>query len=197
MKEKLLDYLLLETNVYKRPLRKRRILLLLCAGAGLVIVLGYSVKNGFGFINNLYSVIMTLVMIFFLGIFSMVVYSWPAVDVAASVGKASGKMNIIVKRMKVAKGFLYAVIYTGSVSAVLTMLFNSAFSYKGAEAAIFILSVFISFWAGGMLTRCITAVFDETAKKKVLVFFLSSVWYYIIIVQIMDFIIKGAYSIIR
>jgi len=188
MKEKLLDYLLLETDVYKRPLRKRRVLLLLCAGAGLVIVLGYSV---------LYSVIMTLVMIFFLGIFSMVVYSWPAVDMAASVGKASGKMNIIVKRMKVAKGFLYAVIYTGSFSAILTMLFNSVFEYKGASAATFILSIFVSFWAGGMLTRCITAIFDETAKKKVLVFFLSSVWYYIIIMQIMDFIIKGAYSIIR
>lgn len=162
-----------------------------------MIILGYSIKNGFGFINNLYSIILTIAMIFFLGIFSMVAYSWPAVDIAASVGEASGKMNIIVKRMKIAKGFLFAVIYTGSVSAILTMLINSVLDYKDAVAATFILYVVISLWAGGMMARCIMTVFDETAKRKMLVFLLASVWYYIIIIEIMDFIIKGAYSIIR
>ncbi|MCK5759296.1 MAG: hypothetical protein KAH14_09395 [Clostridiales bacterium] len=196
MKEKLLNYLLLESDVYKRPLRKRSTLLLLCVGAGLVTVLNYSIQNGFGFIKDVYSIIMTVVLVFFCGIFSMVVYSWPTADLAANVGKASGKLNIFVKRMKVAKGFLFAVIYTGIVATLLRMLFNSIMELNEANFASGILSVVISIWAGAIVTRCIITVFEEAIKKKMIVFLLASAWYYIIMMQIMGFIIKGAYSII-
>ena len=64
MKEKLLNYLLLESDVYKRPLRKRSVLLLLCVGAGLITVLDYSIQNGFGFLKDAYLIIMTVVHIF-------------------------------------------------------------------------------------------------------------------------------------
>lgn len=196
MKEKLLNYLLLEPDVYKRPLRKRAILLLLCIGAGLVIILGYLVQNGFGYLNDIYSIIMTFVLIFFCGIFSMIVYSWPAADIAASIGKASGKVNIFVKRMKVAKGFLYASIYTGVIATLLNMLFNNMMEPNESALVSKILFAVISIWAGAIVTRCIINVFEETAKNKAIVFLLASAWYYIIVVQIMGFIIKSAYSII-
>ena len=196
MINKLIDYILLEADVYKRPLRKRSLLLLLCTGAGLVIMLDYSIQHGFGFFNNVYSIIMTIVLVFFCGVFSMVVYSWPTADLSASIGKASGKMNITVKRMKVAKGFLFAVIYTGAVSALLRTLFISTMDYNTARLASVILSILASVWAGAMITRCIFSVFEETAKKKLIVYLLASVWYYIIIAQILGFIIKSAYSII-
>lgn len=196
MKEKLLNYLLLESDIYKKPLRKRSTLLLLCAGAGLVTVLDYSIQNGFGFLKDAYLIIMTIALVFFCGMFSMVVFSWPTADLAANIGKASGKLNIFVKRMKVAKGFLFASIYTGIVATLLKMLFKSTMELNQASLASGILSVVISFWAGLMITRCIIAVFEETAKKRVIVFLLTSLWYYIIIVQIMGFIIKSAYSII-
>ncbi len=196
MKEKLLNYLLLESDVYKRPLRKRSALLLLCTGAGLVTVLDYSIQNGFGFIKDVYSIIMTVVLVFFCGIFAMVVYSWPTADLAANIGKASGKLNISVKRMKVAKGFLFAAIYTGIVATLLRMFFNSIMELNEANLASGILSVVISIWAGAIVTRCIITVFEEATKKKMIVFLLTSAWYYIIMMQIMGFIIKGAYSII-
>jgi len=196
MKEKLLNYLLLEADVYKKPLRKRSTLLMLCIGAGLVVVLGYLVQNGFGFLNDIYSIIMTVVLVFFCGIFSMIVFSWPTADLAANIGKASGKLNISVKRMKVAKGFLFASIYTGIVATLLRMLFNTAMEINEARLASVILSVLISLWAGFMVTRCIITVFEEAVKKKVIVLLLASAWYYIIMVQIMGFIIKSAYSII-
>jgi len=169
---------------------------MLCIGAGLVIILGYLIQNGFGFLNNIYSIIMTVVLIFFCGIFSMIVYSWPTADLAANIGKASGKLNIFVKRLKVAKGFLFASIYTGIIATLLRMLFNSVMEINEASLASVILSVVISFWAGSMVTRCIITVFEEAVKKKVIVFLLASAWYYIIMVQIMGFIIKSAYSII-
>ncbi len=196
MKEKLLNYLLLEADVYKKPLRKRSTLLMLCIGAGLVVVLGYLVQNGFGFLNNIYSIIMTVVLVFFCGIFPMIVFSWPTADLAANIGKASGKLNIPVKRMKVAKGFLFASIYTGIVATLLRMLFKFAMEINEASLATVILSVLISLWAGSMITRCIITVFEEAVKKKVIVFLLAAAWYYIIVVQIMGFIIKSAYSII-
>lgn len=196
MKEKILNYLLLDADVYKRPLRKRYVLLLLCAGAGLVIITNYATQSGFGFLNNLYAIIMTLVLIFFCGIFAMVVYSWPAADFAASVGKASGKMGLSVKRLKVAKGFLFAVIYTGIISAFLRMLANQLFELNGEVIASVLISVAASFWAGAIMTRCITSVFEEAASRKITVFIAATAWYYIIIVQIMGFIIKSAYSII-
>lgn len=196
MKDKLINYLLLEADIYKRPIRKRLLLFLLCLGAGLVIILDYSVRNGFGFFNNIYSIIMTIMLVFFCGVFSMVVYSWPAADISAAVGKASGKMNITVKRMKVAKGFLFAVIYTGVVSALLRTLFISTMEIDAAMIASVILSILASIWAGAMITRCIIVVFEETATKKLMVFILASVWYYIIVAQVMGFIIKSSYSII-
>jgi hypothetical protein len=196
MKNKLLDYILLEADVYKRPLRKRYILMLLCCGAGFVIMMNYAAKNGFGFLNNAYSIIMTIVLVFFCGIFSMVVFSWPATDMSASVGKSSGKIGITVKRMKIAKGFLFAVIYTGAISALLKMLFNYVFDFNSASIAAIIITIAASLWAGAMMTRCITTVFEETEPKKLMVFILSSVWLYVIIGQIMGFIIKSAYSII-
>ena len=196
MKEKLLNYLLLESDVYKRPLRKRSVLLLLCVGAGLITVLDYSIQNGFGFLKDAYLIIMTVVLIFFCGIFSMVVYTWPTADLVANIGKASGKLNIFTKRMKVAKGFLFASIYTGMVAAMIRMLFNFMMELDEASVASGILSVIISLWAGSMITRCIINVFDEAVKKKIIVFLLASAWYYIIVVQIMGFIIKSTYSII-
>lgn len=196
MKNKLLNYLLLEADVYKRPLRKRLLLFLLCTGAGLVIMLGYVAKNGFTFINDAYSIIMTIVLVFFVGIFSMVVFSWPATDFVANINKESGKIGLVVKRMKVAKGFLFAAIYTGVVLALLSMLFNAVFEGNIASIVTIVFTFIISIWAGAMITRCIVSVFEETAAKKTYIFITASAWYYIIMFQIMGFIIKTAYSII-
>lgn len=196
MKEKFLNYLLLEADVYNRPLRKRYILLLLCAGAGLVIMMNYAARTGFGFLNNIYSIIMTVVLVFFCGIFSMVVYSWPAADLSSSIGKVPGNIRLTVKRMKVAKGFLLVVIYTGTVSALISFLIIAVFNIENTKLIITVISIIASVWAGAMITRCIINVFEETASGKLYVFLAATVWYYIIVVQIMGFIINSAYSII-
>jgi len=196
MKEKLLNYLLLGTDVYNRPLRKRSVLLLLCIGGGFVITLRYFVENGFEFINNIYTIIMTVVLVFFCGLFAMVAFSWPTTDLVAKIGKGTGSVNTTVKRMKLAKGFLFALIYTGVVTVLFEMLLKSLLDYKVFVIVSALLIIVTSLWAGAMITRCILTVFEETKAKKVIVFIFSSILYYLIVAQIMGFIIKSAYSII-
>ncbi len=196
MKKKLLDLLLLTDDVYLRPLRKRRVLLSLCSAAGLVFVLDHAARRGFGFLNNIYTIITAVVLVLFTGIFSIVMFAWPITDLAVYLSDGLEKFNVSVKRMKLVKGFLIAVIYTGTLAALLKILIYSSFGIGTAEVLAVVISIIATLWAGAMITRCITTVFEETSPKKLLVFGAVSIWYYITVVQITVFIIKIAYSII-
>jgi hypothetical protein len=196
MKKKLLDLLLLTDDVYLRPLRKRRVLLSLCAAAGLVFVLDHAARRGFGFLNNIYAIITAVVLVLFTGIFSIVMFAWPMTDLAVYLSDGLEKFNITVKRMKLVKGFLIAAIYTGTVAAFLKILIYSSVALGTAEVLSVIISILASLWAGAMITRCITTVFEETTPRRLMVFGAVSIWYYITVVQITVFIIKIAYSII-
>lgn len=196
MKKKLLDLLLLTDDVYLRPLRKRRVLLSLCTAAGLVFVLDHAARRGFGFMNNIFAIITAVVLVLFTGIFSIVMFTWPMTDLAVYLSEGLEKFNVTVKRMKLAKGFLIAAIYTGTVAAFLKIIIYSSVGLGTAEVLSVIISILASLWAGAMITRCITTVFEETSPRKLMVFGAVSIWYYITVVQITVFIIKIAYSII-
>ncbi|MBN2558176.1 MAG: hypothetical protein JXB33_05440 [Clostridia bacterium] len=196
MKNKILDYVLLNRLVYKKPVRKRFMLFMLGTGAGIVYMLGYSVTSGWGFFSNIFTVIMAVVLILFTGIFSAVIFCWPIADLMVVISEGLEKFNFPVKRLKLVKGFFYAVIYTGTVAGFVKIL---AFGFMELENAVLVstlASVLASVWAGAMVTRCIISVFEETAKKKKLILAISAIWYYLIVVQIIGFIIKIAYSII-
>lgn len=194
--KKIIDLLLLTEDVYLRPLRKRRVLLMLCAAAGLVFVLDHAARLGFGFLNNIYAILTAVVLVLFTGIFSIVMFTWPMTDLAVYLTGGLERFNLAVKRMKLAKGFLIAAIYTGIISAFFKIVVYTFADFQVARVLSIIMSIAVSLWAGAMITRCMTTVFEETAEKKVLVFGVVSVWYYITVVQITVFIIKIAYSII-
>ena len=196
MKKKLLDLLLLTDDVYLRPLRKRRVLLFLCSAAGLVFVLDHAARRGFVFLSNIYAIITAVVLIFFTGIFSIVMFAWPMTDLAVYLSDGIERFNLTVKRMKLVKGFLIASIYTGTVSALLKIIIYAVMGFGAAEVLSVIVSIAASLWAGAMITRCITTVFEETMSHKLLIFGAVSIWYYITVVIITVFIIKIAYSII-
>ena len=195
MKEKLLDYLLLSPNVYAKPLRKRWLLFLLLVGAGLVLVLGYSIQDGFTFIRNVFYIVMTIVLVLFSGIFASVMFCWPVSDLCASLSGDTGRINLTVKRFKVIKGFLLTVIYTGIISSLVMLVMELSLE-SGTSLASTIILIITSIWAGAMMTRCIFTVFSDMSLKKYQVFIGSVVLYYIVVVQIMGFIMKVAYSII-
>ncbi|HPJ22012.1 MAG TPA: hypothetical protein PLP30_02370 [Clostridia bacterium] len=196
MKKKLLDLLLLTDDVYLRPLRKRSVLLALCSAAGLVFVLDHAARRGFLFLNNVFAIITAVVLVLFTGIFSIVMFAWPMTDLAVYLSEGIERFNLTVKRMKLVKGFLIAAIYTGTVAAFLKIIINATTGLATAEFLSVIISIAASLWAGAMITRCITVIFEETSNRKLLVFGAVSVWYYITVVQITVFIIKTAYSII-
>ena len=194
--KKIIDLLLLTEDVYLRPLRKRRVLLMLCAAAGLVFVLDHAARRGFGFLNNIYTIITAVVLVLFTGIFSIVMFAWPMTDLAVYLSGGLERFNLSVKRMKLVKGFLIAAIYTGTISALLKIIIYAFADIGTAQVLSVLVSIAASLWAGAMITRCVTAVFEETATKRILVFGAVSIWYYITVVQITVFIIKIAYSII-
>jgi len=196
MKKKLLDVFLLTDDVYQRPLRKRRVLLLLCIAAGLIFVLDHAAKRGFVFLNNIFAIITAVVLILFTGIFSIVMFAWPMTDLAVYLSGGLERFNVTVKRMKLVKGFLYAAIYTGTVAALLKIIIYATVDIQAAGILSTIISILGAIWAAAMITRCITIVFVETKPRRLLVFGASVIWYYITVVQITVFIIKIAYSII-
>ncbi len=197
MKNTLLNYLLLTDEIYRQPLRRRKLLLALCFGAGIVFMLSHSARYGFGFFTNIYGILTAAVLIMFTGIFALVMFSWPISDMILAYGKGVERIGFAVKRMKLVKGFLFAVIYTGSVAAVIKIIVHYFLEINTAALVTEIVSALSALWAGAMLTRCIIAVFRETKFKKWAVFAVASVWYYLTAVQIIAFIIKTAYSIIH
>lgn len=196
MKKKILDLMLIPGDVYQRPLRKRRVLFLLCTMAGMVFVLDHAARRGFGFLNNVYTISTAVVLVLFTGIFSIVMFAWPMTDLAVYLSGGLEKFNITVKRMKLVKGFLFAAIMTGTVSAFAKILIYASLPLQTANVLSIMISILVAVWAGAMITKCITTVFEETIEKKYMVFGVATIWYYITVVQITVFIIKIAYSII-
>lgn len=197
MKETLLNYLLLTDEIYRQPLRKRKTLLALCFGAGIVFMLSHSARHGLGFFTNIYGILTAIVLMLFTGIFAIVMFCWPIADVILAYGKGIEQVAFAVKRMKLVKGFLFAAIYTGSIAAIIKIMAHYFFAINTAALISAIIALLSALWAGAMLTRCITAVFRETKFKKWQVFWLTSIWYYLTTIQIIAFIIKTAYSIIH
>ncbi|MFO7636500.1 MAG: hypothetical protein R6W96_04250, partial [Clostridia bacterium] len=177
--KKLLDILLLDRNLYKRPVRTRTGLFVLILAAGLVMVAGHFIRTGR--VPDILALVIGLGLVLFTGGFAVVAWGWPAADFLCSLDPEVEKFQLRTKRLKLVKGFLYGVILTGTLSGLLEFIIVRWTDFNLSRVLTSLVAVIFTLWAGGIVSRCAFEVFEMAHTKKKLVFILLSVWYYIIV----------------
>ena len=186
--KQILDFLLLNRMIFKRPVKSKLSLIFLMFISGAVMVLKYSVRTSA--FNSTNTIILGFALAIFTGVFSVVAFCWPASDFLSSLNPEIEKFHLNIKRIKLAKGFLYAVILTGALEGAVSYLLVNIDDFMLSRILINFVAVLASLWAGGIVSRCSFAVFEKASEKKILVFFALAAWYYIIVNLVI-------YSVIR
>jgi hypothetical protein len=191
--KRFLDFFLLNRNIFKRPVKLKTGLLLLIFAAGLVMLIRYSIRTEV--LNSFNAVILGIALSVFTGVLSVVLFSWPSADFLSSLNPEVDRFHLNIKRIKLAKGFLYAVILTGTTAGIMDFFLVRIVDMELSRILITIVSILSSLWAGGIISRCAFAVFEKAEERKKLVFFILTIWYYIIVIQAMDCIIRIIYNL--
>lgn len=187
------DRFLLNRHFHQRPMKSRLRLLLLVLCGGLVVVLRFWIRAGL--YPDLSSILTGAGLIGFTGVFSVIAFCWPAADFLCSLNPETECFQFNSKRTRLIRGFLYALILTGTMAGILDYAVIRIADYALSRVLFAIISVLAAVWAGGMLSRCAFTVFETVHKKKYVVFISLSLWYYVIVQLLIHTVVQWVFRL--